>query len=375
MRNKLFTILATTTLLLGLAGCGETDEEKLKKQTVKAQALGCITTDQAVEHQQSFNQYTQQEIDVCLTQNRNQKTEVRQQQRHEENMAYYQADMLNELDDISENLRYGVSRPMSPIQPGSYANRIGDTSCGYWLGGYWNWYDDNSRCANQTRHYNDYMVMTGVYTPAHLLSARQYSYYNTYRTSPSYRSSVNVNGYYGISGKVIDKSRYTSQNNTYTKSYSTWSSKRDTYRKSPSYTKALKTAKKKDTKWDAKKVSNNKNKFKSSFSSKKATNTNTAKVTKTNVKTTPTKTTTASKSTQPTSKNTFKSSFSAKKNTTKKPTANTNNYGSKKTVKTYKKTEVKQYKSNASYKNNNKTSYKKQTKYSPPKKQKKTKKY
>ena len=40
MRNKLFTLLATTDLAFGLTACGETPEEKLKSQTVKAQSLG-----------------------------------------------------------------------------------------------------------------------------------------------------------------------------------------------------------------------------------------------------------------------------------------------------------------------------------------------
>lgn len=95
--------------------------------------MGCISTEQAVEHQQSHNAYTQQEIDVCLQQDRDHKNNQYKERKHEQQMAYYNAEMLDEIDDITENLAYGVSRPLSPLQSGNYTNNIGDTSCGYWL--------------------------------------------------------------------------------------------------------------------------------------------------------------------------------------------------------------------------------------------------
>lgn len=119
---------------------------------------------------------------------------------------------------------------------------------GYWLGGYWYWHDENSRCAIQTRRYNDYMVITGVLTASTLYNARSYSYYNTYRSKPSYRSSVTVNKYYGTSGKVINQSTYKTQQKTYTTSRNTWKTDRKKFKETPKFKSAFAKAKTVDKK-------------------------------------------------------------------------------------------------------------------------------
>jgi len=250
MLNKYIKIVLTATLALGLSACGKTDEEKRYDQAVKAQALGCITTEQALDHRVNYNPTTDHEIKVCLQEESNRKNDIYRQQRHEQQMAYYEAEMLDELDDISENLAYAHSRPISPIAPGEYYSRIGDSDCGYWFAGRWEWYDEDSRCAVQNRRYYDYMVLTGAISAAELYRVRNYSYHDTWKRSSHYRPVLKVNNYYGSNGKVVDMNTYKIQRADYTTQRNSWEVSRDKYRQSDSYKQAYSKASTKDTKFN-----------------------------------------------------------------------------------------------------------------------------
>jgi hypothetical protein len=263
MLNKYIKIVLIAALSFGLSACGKTDEEKRYEQAVKAQALGCITTEQALNHKINYDSNIDHEIKVCLKEESNRKNDIHRQQRHEQTMAYYEAEMLDELDDISENLAYTHSRPISPIEPGEYYSRVGDSDCGYWIAGRWEWYDEDSRCAVQNRRYYDYMVITGAITASELYRVRNYSYHDNWKRSSHYKPVLKVNNYYSSTGKVVDFNTYKTQRNSYTTQRNSWESSRKKYRQSESYKKAYNTASTKDTKFNPTIVKNKTNDVKS----------------------------------------------------------------------------------------------------------------
>ena len=247
-------LLSVAALAIGLTACGKTDEEKRAEQAVQAQALGCITSEEAKSYRTAYDADIHHEIQVCKQQERNRKSDIYVEQRHEERMAYYEAEMLDELDDITENLAYTNSRPIAPISPGEYYSRIGDNECGYWIAGRWEWYDEDSMCANQNRRYYDYMVITGAIVAADLYRVRNYNYHNSWKSRAGYKNKVFVNNYYGSGGKIITQSTYNNQKTDYTQRRNAWKTSRNTFRQSDTYKTAFVQAKQKDTRFDQKTV-------------------------------------------------------------------------------------------------------------------------
>lgn len=252
--KKYIRLIPVAALTLLLSACGKTDEEKRAESAIQAQALGCISQEQALTYKTVYSPEIDHTIQVCLQQERNVKSQIRQEQRHQETMVYYEAEMLDELDDITENLAYTTSRPISPIEPGEYYSRIGDDDCGYWIGGRWEWYDEDSICANQNRRYYDYMVITGALAASELYRVRNYGYYNSWKSRPNYRGHVVVDNYYGRSGKIISPSIFKTQRTDYYSQRNSWSSNRNTFRQSDTYKTAFVQAKSKDTRYDNKTV-------------------------------------------------------------------------------------------------------------------------